>query len=49
MRAHDFEVLGRLSASIPLREVRRPDGLHTMPQVCRAIVEDVQALDSRLF
>lgn len=49
MRARDFEVLGRLAASIPVREVRRPDGLHTVPQVCQAIVDDVQARDSRIM
>jgi hypothetical protein len=43
MRARDFDILGRLAASIPVREVRRPDGLHTYPQVCQALVEDIQA------
>ena len=47
MRARDFDVLGRLAASIPVREVRRPDGLHTVRQVCRAIVHDFQALPNQ--
>jgi hypothetical protein len=43
-RARDFQVLGRLAVSIPLRRVHRPSGLDALPQTCAVILDDLQAI-----
>ncbi len=41
--ARDFELLARLSETIPVREVIRPDGLKALPSIVAAIRADVSA------
>jgi len=43
-RARDFKLLGRVAAKIPLRLVRRPLGLDSVPRVCQSILEDAKGL-----
>ncbi len=46
-RARDFWMLGRLAASIPLRQVHRPDRIDDLPRVCQAILDDLRTLTNR--
>jgi hypothetical protein len=43
-RAHEFGLLSRLAATVPVRHVRRPDNLECLPQICEMIIADTQAL-----
>lgn len=36
----DFEVMARIAESVPVRSLRRPDGLDTIERTCAAIVAD---------
>lgn len=47
MRARDFRVLSRAASAVPLRRVHRPDALTALPQLCDAILTDVQAITNR--
>ncbi len=44
-RARDFEVLGRLAATVPLRQVHRPFDLDAIPQTCAAILDDFRSVN----
>lgn len=41
-RAHEFAVLGRLAAAVPVRHVQQPDGLDLLRDTCEAILQDLQ-------
>lgn len=43
-RANEFKVLGCLAATVPLRQVHRPDDLAKLPELCKAILGDVRML-----
>lgn len=43
-RANEFNALGRLAATVPLRQVHRPDNLAKLPQLGKAIVDDVHTI-----
>lgn len=43
-RANEFKVLGSLAATVPLRQVHRPDDLAKLPELCEAILDDVRML-----
>jgi len=43
-RARDFRLLGRLANTVPLRHVKHPEGLDTLPQICDAILDDFRRL-----
>lgn len=45
-RAREFAFLSRLVAAVPLRRICRPDGLQSLPQITRAILDDARALTS---
>jgi hypothetical protein len=40
-RAAEFATLGRLAATVPIRRLRRPNGLDTLEETCRVILADV--------
>jgi len=42
MRMNDFEFLGKLTDSIPVRKVYRSDNLELLLSICQAIFDDVQ-------
>lgn len=42
-RARDLQVLARLAATIPLRQVDRPASMEGLAQTCEVILDDVQA------
>ena len=44
MQAREFEQLGRVALSLPVRSIERPQGLGHLPALCQAIVEDVARL-----
>jgi hypothetical protein len=46
MRAREFELLGRLAGSIPVRQVRPHADPPYLTRLCEVIVEDFQALTS---
>jgi hypothetical protein len=48
MRARDFRSLSRVTATVPLRRVRRPDTLAALPQICDAILADLHAVTNSL-
>lgn len=41
-RNRDFDSLGYLAGAVPIRRIHRPDGLDHLPQLCRAILNDLQ-------
>ena len=43
-RRCEFDVLGRLAASVPIRQVHRPKGLDFLPQLCDVILADARGL-----
>ncbi len=43
-RARDFTILGQLAASVPVREVTQPEGLHTLARLRDAILTDFGTL-----
>jgi hypothetical protein len=45
MRAREFEVLGRLVRSLPIRRVDRPDDASRVLEVCRAILDDAASIE----
>ena len=44
MRMDDFEFLGKLIDSTPVRKVFRPDTLELLPLICQSVVEDAQMI-----
>jgi len=44
LRASEFPRLGRLVAKVPVREIRRPDTLAALPQICALIKDDLRRL-----
>lgn len=41
MRARDFEILGRLCASVPVRHVARPKGLDYLPEFYKTMLDEI--------
>ena len=44
-RAREFEVLGRLAATVPVRRLAAPRDLRRLGELCDAVVADFRALD----
>ncbi|QXD15850.1 hypothetical protein GQ464_002560 [Rhodocaloribacter litoris] len=44
--AREFAVLGRLAASVPVRQLERPDGLDTLTATCELLLQDAAGLVS---
>lgn len=44
LRAHEFQVLGRLATIVPIRQVHAVDGGDQLGELCQVILEDVDAL-----
>lgn len=44
MRRHDFDVLGRVVASVPIRSVNPPDDPSRLREICRTIAANAKGL-----
>lgn len=47
LRATEFEFLGRLVDSVPVRRLHAPDDLGRISQACDAVIGDLERLDAR--
>jgi hypothetical protein len=47
MRAHEFEVIGRVVTTVPLRRVRASTNLSKISELCETIASDARHIQKR--